>query len=312
MGIRWRWKCDGGSPVVANQYGYNLDSSSCRKIFPEEKVPHKAVQGTCSKSLPTYAIEHLSLQSPTSIYADAFLKEIHDELMSKLGPSKNLHAQDSAIPGSDPSRISADIVDSVLNKLVAATGEEQHLHPEHEEAVHRVRSISRNILQKSGSEQDLYDDVTGCNGFFPQEVAAVIIEELSYCPLLQVVSDRPLTLSQSVLNSDRIADKVLSQVSVSAKPKTESFEEAIPGSSANETQRQRSCLILKAVQPKVDLPAQQAAHYTENKEREEKVEEKLEAEQHWQEEEELQQIEETIQVESSLVFGKPIGFIHGQ
>uniref|UniRef100_A0A7M4ED04 Fibrous sheath-interacting protein 2 C-terminal domain-containing protein n=1 Tax=Crocodylus porosus TaxID=8502 RepID=A0A7M4ED04_CROPO len=70
--------------------------------------------------------------------------------------------------------------------LVATTDEEQHLYLEHEEAVNRVvLSVSRNVLQKSGSEQGLYGDVTGFNALFPQEVDTAIIEELSDCPLLQ-------------------------------------------------------------------------------------------------------------------------------
>ncbi|XP_019371010.1 PREDICTED: chromo domain-containing protein cec-1-like [Gavialis gangeticus] len=64
--------------------------------------------------------------------------------------------------------------------------------------------------------------------------------------------------------------------------------------------------ILKALQPKVGLLAQLAAHHTEKEEREEKVEDKLEAEQQWEEEEELQQIEEIIQIKSSLYLRSPL------
>ncbi|KYO22636.1 hypothetical protein Y1Q_0003153 [Alligator mississippiensis] len=64
---------------------------------------------------------------------------------------------------------------------------------------------------------------------------------------------------------------------------------------------------LKALQPKVDLPAQLAAYYTEDEEGEERVEDSLESEQQWEEEEELQQIEETTPVESSLYLWSPLG-----
>ncbi|XP_059583218.1 fibrous sheath-interacting protein 2-like [Alligator mississippiensis] len=70
-------------------------------------------------------------------------------------------------------------------------------------------------------------------------MATVIIEELSDCPL----SDSPPTLSQAVMNPDRIAD----QVSVSAEPKTGSSEEAVPGSTTNETPTETEELPVKRI-----------------------------------------------------------------
>ncbi|XP_019400181.1 PREDICTED: uncharacterized protein LOC109316499 [Crocodylus porosus] len=64
--------------------------------------------------------------------------------------------------------------------------------------------------------------------------------------------------------------------------------------------------ILKALQPKVGLLAQLAAHHTEKEEGEEKVEDKPEEGQQWEEEEELQQIEEIIPIESSLYLGSSL------
>ncbi|XP_059581517.1 uncharacterized protein LOC132249874 [Alligator mississippiensis] len=114
--------------------------------------------------------------------------------------------------------------------LVAATNE-QHLPPEHEDAVNEVvLSVSRNMIQKSGSEQELYDDITGFDLFFPQEMATIIIEELCDCDFLQAVSDSPATRSQSAMNPGRIADMVLSQVSV----RPEELETLAAGASQNE------------------------------------------------------------------------------
>ncbi|XP_059577430.1 fibrous sheath-interacting protein 2-like isoform X2 [Alligator mississippiensis] len=125
-------------------------------------------------------------------------------------------------------------------RLVAATNE--RFPPERDDAINEVvLSVSRNMLQKSGSEQELYDDITGFDSFFPQEMVTVIIEELSQCPFLQAVSDSPATPSQSAMNPGRIADRVLSQVSISDELKTWSCEETIPGSedasSMSEAQR---------------------------------------------------------------------------
>ncbi|XP_059581516.1 uncharacterized protein LOC132249872 [Alligator mississippiensis] len=114
--------------------------------------------------------------------------------------------------------------------LVAATNE-QHLPPEREDAVNEVLlSISRNMIQKSGSQQELYDDITGFDLFFPQEMATIIIEELCDCDFLQAVSDSPATRSQSAMNPGRIANMVLSQVSV----RPEELETLASGASQNE------------------------------------------------------------------------------
>ncbi|XP_025066450.1 uncharacterized protein LOC112551173 [Alligator sinensis] len=158
------------------------------------------------------------------------------------------------------------------------------------------------MLQRSGSEQDLYDDVTGFNARFPQDVVTIIIEELSDHPVLRVVSDQ---LSQSMMDPDRIADKALSQVSISAESKSWCSEEAIPGTSANKTPiGTGELLTLKALQPKVDLLTQLAAHYTGDEEAEERVEENLESVWQWKEEEGLQQIK-IIPAESSLYLWIP-------
>ncbi|XP_059582764.1 fibrous sheath-interacting protein 2 [Alligator mississippiensis] len=58
--------------------------------------------------------------------------------------------------------------------------------------------------------------------------------------------------------------------------------------------------LLKAFQPKVDLPAQLAAHHTENENPEAKLQ--------WEGEEEIQSIKETIQTESSLSVGSSLAF----
>ncbi|XP_025051652.1 uncharacterized protein LOC112549050, partial [Alligator sinensis] len=73
------------------------------------------------------------------------------------------------------------------------------------------------------------------------EMVTVIIEELSDCPFLQAGGDNPATPSKSAMNPGRIADMVLSQVSVSEELKTWSSEETIPSpentSSISEAQR---------------------------------------------------------------------------
>ncbi|XP_059574720.1 fibrous sheath-interacting protein 2-like [Alligator mississippiensis] len=190
--------------------------------------------------------------------------------------------------------------------LVPATGEEPPRCPEQEGAlIPGDRKYYLIIPQQSGSEQDLYKDVTGFDAHLPQDVVTVIIEEISNRPLLQVASDR---LSQSTTDPDRLADKALSHESISAESKSWRDEEAVPGTSADKTPTGTEELAtLRALLPKVDLLAQLAAHYTEDEEGEERVEDDLESEQQWKEEEELQQIKETTPVKSSVHLWSPLG-----
>ncbi|XP_059574137.1 fibrous sheath-interacting protein 2-like [Alligator mississippiensis] len=191
--------------------------------------------------------------------------------------------------------------------LVPATGEEPPRCPEQEGAlIPGGRKYYLIIPQQSGSEQDLYNDITGFDAHLPQDVVTVIIEELSDGPLLRVVSNR---LSQSMTDPDRLAKQALSHESISAESKSWQDEEAVPGTSADKTPTGTEELAtLRALQPKVDLLTQLAAHYTEDEEGEERVEDDLlESEQQWEEEEELQLIEETTPVKSSPYLWSPLG-----
>ncbi|KYO37307.1 hypothetical protein Y1Q_0014618 [Alligator mississippiensis] len=107
---------------------------------------------------------------------------------------------------------------------------------------------------------------------------------------------------------DRLADKALSQLSISAGPKSWCNKEAILGISADKTPTGTEELAtLRALQPKADLLAQLSARCTEDEEGEKRVEDDLESEQQWEEEEELQQIKETAPVESSPYLWSTLG-----
>ncbi|KYO28145.1 hypothetical protein Y1Q_0010549 [Alligator mississippiensis] len=190
--------------------------------------------------------------------------------------------------------------------LVLATEEEPPLRPEQEGAlIPGGRKYYLIMPQQSGSEQDLCNDVTGFDAQLPQDVVTVIIEEISDRPLLRVVINR---LSQSTTDPDRLANEALSHESISAEPKSWLNEEAVPGTSADKTPTGTEELaMLRALLPKVDLLAQLAAHYTEDEEGEERVEDDLESQQQWEEEEELQQIEETTPVKSCPYLWSPLG-----
>ncbi|CAM5165545.1 unnamed protein product [Natator depressus] len=104
--------------------------------------------------------------------------------------------------------------------LVEAAGDMAN--PEHNETLNQVaRAIYNNVLEKSGSQQDFYDNVTSSRTNFPQQVANIIINEISNCHLALAFKDNPLVVSQSTIALDRVVDRVHAQVSLHTVPAPE-------------------------------------------------------------------------------------------
>ncbi|XP_040083876.1 fibrous sheath-interacting protein 2 [Oryx dammah] len=79
--------------------------------------------------------------------------------------------------------VTAEISKSNIN-LVATDSEGYFLNPESIEMVSQViDSIYSNVLQQSGTENDLYHDIKSTNRVFPKKVANLIINEVSNFPL---------------------------------------------------------------------------------------------------------------------------------
>lgn len=79
--------------------------------------------------------------------------------------------------------VTAEISKSNIS-LVPADPEEQFLKPESIEMISQViDSVYSNVLQQSGSLDDLYYDIKGPNAVFPKKVASLIINEVSTCTL---------------------------------------------------------------------------------------------------------------------------------
>ncbi|XP_059583212.1 fibrous sheath-interacting protein 2-like [Alligator mississippiensis] len=154
-----------------------------------------------------YTFQPQPLWSPTSIYDNAFFKEIHDELMSKMVLSQTLHAQDSAVLISDPSCISTDTADSVLNKLAICQAtdlqfsEDQDLSPNIDTLTAKlIHSSLSDLLEESASKVSVYADMksnksvlikTEITGYQQEEALAKASSAL-YRPLKPGVMDEKL------------------------------------------------------------------------------------------------------------------------
>uniref|UniRef100_H9GRQ7 Fibrous sheath-interacting protein 2 C-terminal domain-containing protein n=1 Tax=Anolis carolinensis TaxID=28377 RepID=H9GRQ7_ANOCA len=66
--------------------------------------------------------------------------------------------------------------------LLASSEDEPTLDPQYEEVVNKVvHSVISNVMEKSGSQQELYKDMTTSQVIFPEQVASIIINEISSC-----------------------------------------------------------------------------------------------------------------------------------
>uniref|UniRef100_A0A671FT61 Fibrous sheath-interacting protein 2 C-terminal domain-containing protein n=1 Tax=Rhinolophus ferrumequinum TaxID=59479 RepID=A0A671FT61_RHIFE len=75
--------------------------------------------------------------------------------------------------------VTAEICKSNIS-LVATDPEEQFLNPESIEMISQViDSVYSNVLQQSGTHEDLYYDIKGTNRVFPKKVASLIINGVS-------------------------------------------------------------------------------------------------------------------------------------
>ncbi|KAF3824306.1 hypothetical protein GH733_008591, partial [Mirounga leonina] len=98
--------------------------------------------------------------------------------------AKNLSKTEFNIIASQLTKsVTAEISQSNIN-LVAANPEEHLLNPESIEMISQViDSVYSNVLQQSGTQEELYDDIKCTNTVFPRKVASLIINGVSHFPL---------------------------------------------------------------------------------------------------------------------------------
>ncbi|KAG8520315.1 Fibrous sheath-interacting protein 2, partial [Galemys pyrenaicus] len=103
--------------------------------------------------------------------------------------------------------VTAEISKSNIN-LVTADPEEHFLQPESIEMVSQViDSIYSNVLQQSGTQEELYYDIKDANKVFPKKVASLIISEVTNFPIESVTSVNSNVDLFSDLDINRIVQK---------------------------------------------------------------------------------------------------------
>ncbi|CAI5795133.1 Hypothetical predicted protein [Podarcis lilfordi] len=153
----------------------------------------------------------------------AFLEEILSRLLTKILLAQNdLGVQEKkALSKTDVNEIACQLKTSVETKMsknkmdLVTYSNQPELDPQYEEKVdHVVHSVFSNVLEKSGSQQELYDDVTTNKVLFPEQVASIIINEVSSCSISGNPCDENLeNETVSALELNRIVSKVYARVS---------------------------------------------------------------------------------------------------
>lgn len=157
----------------------------------------------------------------TPVVSVAFLEEIISRFLIRILVAQynlGIHKKKS-LSKTDVNEIAGQLKTSVekemsKNKInLIASDNQLVLDPRYEEAVNQVvHSVLSNVLEKSGSQKELHKDMTTKQVIFPEQVASIIINEISSSNPEKPVGDNSENETYSAMELDRIVSKVLAQV----------------------------------------------------------------------------------------------------
>ncbi|XP_032699229.1 fibrous sheath-interacting protein 2-like isoform X2 [Lontra canadensis] len=146
-----------------------------------------------------------------------FLEEMLALFLAKLVKLPRASSRDAKnLSKSEVNKIASQLTKSVIAEIsrnnisvVAANPEETFLSPESIEIISQiVESVYNQVLQQSGTHEELYDDMKGTNSVFPKEVASLLISKVSNCPLETISSKDSEADLFGDLDLGRIVEKV--------------------------------------------------------------------------------------------------------
>uniref|UniRef100_A0A674IEB0 Fibrous sheath-interacting protein 2 C-terminal domain-containing protein n=1 Tax=Terrapene triunguis TaxID=2587831 RepID=A0A674IEB0_9SAUR len=119
-----------------------------------------------------------------------FVEEILSRFLSKILKSTHSRSPEKrSLSKTEVNEVAGKLKQSMeklmsKNKISLVEAAGDMANPEHNKTLNQVaHAIYNNVLQKSGSQQDFYDNVTSSRTNFPQQVASIIINEISNCHL---------------------------------------------------------------------------------------------------------------------------------
>ncbi|XP_019374214.1 PREDICTED: fibrous sheath-interacting protein 2 [Gavialis gangeticus] len=213
-------------PPIGRPLSRKPCSAQETKPCPKGEVTWRPVceeHGELMTSEPSCRANNLSLKTLMEDLVNRFVSTILNSVCS-TGPKHRRLAERDASKIADPLKQSIDkIMPQYEMDVVGITDEEQYSTKEYEETVNQVvYSAYSNVLQESGSQQDMYGDVTSPRKVFPKRAPSMILSEISTCNLNCTINEDEPTESPSAMNLHRFVDRALSQVSsIIAKHETE-------------------------------------------------------------------------------------------
>uniref|UniRef100_A0A8D0E5B8 Fibrous sheath-interacting protein 2 C-terminal domain-containing protein n=1 Tax=Salvator merianae TaxID=96440 RepID=A0A8D0E5B8_SALMN len=187
---------------LVNKFAYFMVHELSKQDFrsasdAEDELPHPnpEIKLECDRIIKKF-LENIaagkSTEEPfltqTSVLPVSFLEEILSQFLTKILLAQcelGIHEKNS-LSAKAVNEMASQLKMSVEREMsknkvgLVASDDWLTLGPQYEDAVNCiVQSVISNVLEKSGSQQELYDDMTKGKVIFPEQVASIIINEIS-------------------------------------------------------------------------------------------------------------------------------------
>ncbi|XP_054851859.1 fibrous sheath-interacting protein 2 [Eublepharis macularius] len=170
-----------------------------------------------------------SSESPVPVVSVLVLEEILSRFLTKILLAQHDLASPEAktLSKAEVNDIADQLKTSVemhmsKNKINLVSEDQPNLHPEYEDTVNQVvHSVFSNVLEKSGSQHQMYNDVRNTKVIFPDQVASMIVNEISSCSTSNLCTENTENKTSSALELDRIVSKVIAQMGQHVEPDKE-------------------------------------------------------------------------------------------
>ncbi|XP_078244431.1 fibrous sheath-interacting protein 2 isoform X1 [Pogona vitticeps] len=175
----------------------------------EAEKAKKKSSGVQTPVVPVVFLEEILSRFLTSVFLAQYDLGIHEKSLSKTDVNEIVGLLKTSVEK-----------EMSKNKIGLVASEDQPtLDPQLEEKVNQVvHSVISNVMEKSGSQQELYNDMTTNQVIFPEQVASIIINEISSCNMTNPVNENTQNETLSALELDRIVSKVIARVSCHMEP----------------------------------------------------------------------------------------------
>ncbi|XP_025041228.2 uncharacterized protein LOC102446450 [Pelodiscus sinensis] len=227
------------SLVLGNPSKHEIQLTSLEEPPPTFPLMLEAVN-IFKKILTSTELPKPPLASHSPVLPVMFVEEILSRFLSKILKPTHSRSSERSLSKTEVNEVAGKLKESMeklmfQNKISFVEGAGDVANSEHNETLNQVaHAIYSNVLQKSGSQQDFYDSVTSSRTNFPQQVASIIINEISHCHLARAFKGSAPMVSQSAMELNRIVERVHAHVSLHTLPEPRCSREPLGDENANE------------------------------------------------------------------------------